>query len=93
MEDEGRSTHGLIRSRAYHVKRGFITSRPMLPLLVAQHRLDFPTHLPLLEMETTRNGRFRRYALDIESGERFNGCAKSYYTGFVAGMFGRISSE
>ena len=68
----------------------------MLPLLVAQppqHRLDFPIHLPLLEMETTRNGRFRRYALDIESGERFNGCAKSYYTGFVAGMFGRISSE
>jgi hypothetical protein len=59
------------RSRTVCSKPGFIKSRSMLPLWVAQrHRLGFPTRPPLLpEMETTPNSRFRHHALDIETGE------------------------
>ena len=66
----------------------------MLPLCVARpprHRLDLPTPILLLpETEITPNGRFRHYALDIDSSElsRFKGCAKSCYTGITAGMLG-----
>ena len=54
-----------------------------------------PDLLLLPGVETIPNGRFCYHALDIESGKllRFEGCAKSYHTGFTAKMFECISSK